>query len=37
LITANPESDNDYGDDYYAAFVVDPDGYRPEAYTTSRT
>lgn len=22
----------DYGDDYYAAFVVDPDGYRLEAY-----
>jgi catechol 2,3-dioxygenase-like lactoylglutathione lyase family enzyme len=22
----------DYGDDYYAAFVVDPDGYRIEAY-----
>lgn len=26
---------NDYGDDYYAAFVVDPDGYRLEAYTKS--
>jgi catechol 2,3-dioxygenase-like lactoylglutathione lyase family enzyme len=25
----------DYGDDYYAAFVTDPDGYRLEAYTTS--
>ena len=25
----------EYGDDYYAAFVVDPDGYRLEAYTTS--
>ena len=25
----------DYGDDYYAAFVIDPDGYRLEAYTTS--
>ena|SRR5690349_3996246 len=25
----------DYGDDYYAAFVADPDGYRLEAYTTS--
>jgi catechol 2,3-dioxygenase-like lactoylglutathione lyase family enzyme len=22
----------DYGDDYYAAFVIDPDGYRVEAY-----
>ena len=22
----------DYGTDYYAAFVVDPDGYRIEAY-----
>ena len=27
----------DYGDDYYAAFVVDPDGYRLEAYTSSTT
>lgn len=26
---------NDYGDDYYAAFVIDPDGYRLEAYTAS--
>jgi catechol 2,3-dioxygenase-like lactoylglutathione lyase family enzyme len=25
----------DYGDDYYAAFVTDPDGYRLEAYTSS--
>jgi catechol 2,3-dioxygenase-like lactoylglutathione lyase family enzyme len=25
----------DYGDDYYAAFVADPDGYRLEAYTIS--
>ena len=25
----------DYGDDYYAAFVTDPDGYRLEAYTTN--
>jgi catechol 2,3-dioxygenase-like lactoylglutathione lyase family enzyme len=25
----------DYGDDYYAAFVIDPDGYRLEAYTTA--
>jgi catechol 2,3-dioxygenase-like lactoylglutathione lyase family enzyme len=24
----------DYGDTYYAAFVVDPDGYRIEAYTS---
>ena len=23
---------DDYGSDYYAAFVVDPDGYRLEAY-----
>ncbi len=23
---------SDYGPDYYAAFVVDPDGYRLEAY-----
>ncbi|MBV8361165.1 MAG: VOC family protein [Deltaproteobacteria bacterium] len=27
----------DYGDDYYAAFVTDPDGYRLEAYTTNPT
>lgn len=27
----------DYGDDYYAAFVIDPDGYRLEAYTNSLT
>jgi len=27
----------DYGEDYYAAFVVDPDGYRLEAYTKSPT
>jgi catechol 2,3-dioxygenase-like lactoylglutathione lyase family enzyme len=26
----------DYGDGYYAAFVVDPDGYRIEAYCESR-
>jgi catechol 2,3-dioxygenase-like lactoylglutathione lyase family enzyme len=25
----------DYGDNYYAAFVVDPDGYRIEAYCGS--
>ena len=25
----------DYGDNYYAAFVVDPDGYRLEAYCTA--
>ena len=24
----------DYGDTYYAAFVMDPDGYRLEAYTS---
>jgi catechol 2,3-dioxygenase-like lactoylglutathione lyase family enzyme len=26
----------DYGDGYYAAFVVDPDGYRIEAYCESK-
>ena len=26
----------DYGDNYYAAFVVDPDGYRLEAYTSAK-
>jgi catechol 2,3-dioxygenase-like lactoylglutathione lyase family enzyme len=25
----------EYGDNYYAAFIIDPDGYRLEAYTTS--
>jgi catechol 2,3-dioxygenase-like lactoylglutathione lyase family enzyme len=25
----------DYGENYYAAFVVDPDGYRLEAYSSS--
>jgi catechol 2,3-dioxygenase-like lactoylglutathione lyase family enzyme len=25
----------DYGDDYYAGFVADPEGYRLEAYTNS--
>jgi catechol 2,3-dioxygenase-like lactoylglutathione lyase family enzyme len=25
----------EYGDNYYAAFVIDPDGYRLEAYTIS--
>jgi len=25
----------DYGDTYYAGFVVDPDGYRIEAYTSA--
>jgi catechol 2,3-dioxygenase-like lactoylglutathione lyase family enzyme len=25
----------DYGENYYAAFVIDPDGYRLEAYTSS--
>jgi catechol 2,3-dioxygenase-like lactoylglutathione lyase family enzyme len=25
----------DYGPDYYAAFVIDPDGYRIEAYTNA--
>jgi catechol 2,3-dioxygenase-like lactoylglutathione lyase family enzyme len=27
----------DYGPDYYAAFAVDPDGYRLEAYCSRRT
>ena len=27
----------DYGDNYYAAFVIDPDGYRLEAYCGSAT
>ncbi len=26
----------DYGPDYYAAFVVDPDGYRIEAYCSAK-
>jgi catechol 2,3-dioxygenase-like lactoylglutathione lyase family enzyme len=26
----------DYGENYYAAFVVDPDGYRLEAYCASK-
>jgi catechol 2,3-dioxygenase-like lactoylglutathione lyase family enzyme len=26
----------DYGSDYYAAFVVDPDGYRLEAYCSKK-
>jgi catechol 2,3-dioxygenase-like lactoylglutathione lyase family enzyme len=25
----------DYGENYYAAFVIDPDGYRLEAYSSS--
>ncbi len=25
-----------YGDDYYAAFVIDPDGYRLEAYCSAK-
>ncbi len=39
---ANGGSDNgpaglreDYGDNYYAAFVIDPDGYRIEAYCSA--
>lgn len=28
----SPGVRKDYGDNYYAAFVVDPDGYRLEAY-----
>ncbi len=27
----------DYGENYYAAFIVDPDGYRIEAYCAART
>jgi len=27
----------DYGDNYYAAFVIDPDGYRLEAYCSQAT
>jgi catechol 2,3-dioxygenase-like lactoylglutathione lyase family enzyme len=27
----------DYGADYYAAFVVDPDGYRLEAYCSAKS
>ncbi len=30
--TASPGVRADYGADYYAGFVVDPDGYRIEAY-----
>jgi catechol 2,3-dioxygenase-like lactoylglutathione lyase family enzyme len=30
-----PGPRDDYGPDYYAAFVVDPDGYRLEAYCSS--
>jgi catechol 2,3-dioxygenase-like lactoylglutathione lyase family enzyme len=26
----------DYGDNYYAAFVIDPDGYRLEAYSAGK-
>ncbi len=26
----------DYGENYYAAFVVDPEGYRLEAYTSAK-
>jgi predicted lactoylglutathione lyase len=26
----------DYGENYYAAFVADPEGYRLEAYSSSR-
>lgn len=32
----NPGLRADYGSDYYAAFVVDPDGYRIEAYCGGR-
>jgi catechol 2,3-dioxygenase-like lactoylglutathione lyase family enzyme len=27
---------SDYGDDYYAAYLIDPDGYRIEAYRAGR-
>lgn len=27
---------SDYGDDYYAAYLIDPDGYRIEAYRARR-
>lgn len=27
---------SDYGDDYYAAYLIDPDGYRIEAYRGGR-
>ncbi len=27
----------DYGEDYYAAFVIDPDGYRLEAYCNKKS
>lgn len=32
LDNGKPGLRDDYGPDYYAAFVVDPDGYRIEAY-----
>jgi len=33
LVTIDPPGLRaDYGDNYYAAFVIDPDGYRLEAY-----
>lgn len=31
-----PDLRDDYGPDYYAAFVVDPDGYRIEAYCSKK-
>ena len=31
-----PGPRKDYGDNYYAAFVIDPDGYRLEAYTAGK-
>jgi catechol 2,3-dioxygenase-like lactoylglutathione lyase family enzyme len=32
----NPGLRPDYGQDYYAAFILDPDGYRLEAYCSSK-
>jgi catechol 2,3-dioxygenase-like lactoylglutathione lyase family enzyme len=31
-----PSVRSDYGDDYYAAYLIDPDGYRIEAYRAGR-
>jgi catechol 2,3-dioxygenase-like lactoylglutathione lyase family enzyme len=31
-VNGKPGLRKDYGDNYYAAFVIDPDGYRLEAY-----
>ena len=32
-----PGPRGDYGPDYYAAFVMDPDGYRIEAYCSAQS